>query len=146
MKDGELFGTTQAGEAVRRFTIRGGGLSANILNWGAVIQDLRLAGHDAPHTRPGAHRCNVDRHDPGIRMRTAIERDVEHARQVNVVHVTAAADQQPLRVRTRQRLADIAVGTIHPCQRAGHSTLPADGADAALRLRATSSIALTMAS
>lgn len=48
MRDGELFGTTQAGEAIRRFTIRGGGLSANILNWGAVIQDLRLAGHDAP--------------------------------------------------------------------------------------------------
>ena len=48
MKDGELFGTTQAGEAIRRFIIRGGGLSANILNWGAVIQDLRLAGHDAP--------------------------------------------------------------------------------------------------
>ncbi|MHA6642043.1 aldose epimerase family protein [Mesorhizobium sp. A623] len=48
MKDGELFGTTQAGEAVRRFTIRGGGLSADIIGWGAVLQDLRLVGHDAP--------------------------------------------------------------------------------------------------
>lgn len=48
MKDGELFGTTQAGDAVRRFTIRGGGLSANIIGWGAVIQDLRLVEHDAP--------------------------------------------------------------------------------------------------
>lgn len=48
MKDGELFGTTQAGEAVRRFTIRGGGLSANVIGWGAVIQDLRLVEHDAP--------------------------------------------------------------------------------------------------
>ena len=48
MKDGEVFGTTQAGEAVRRFAIRGGGLSANILCWGAVVQDLRLDGHDAP--------------------------------------------------------------------------------------------------
>ncbi len=48
MKDGEVFGTTQAGEAIRRFTIRGGGLSANIIGWGAIIQDLRLAGHDAP--------------------------------------------------------------------------------------------------
>lgn len=48
MKDGELFGTTEAGDTVRRFTIRGGGLSASIIGWGAVIQDLRLAGHDAP--------------------------------------------------------------------------------------------------
>lgn len=48
MKDGEEFGVTQAGEPVRRFTIRGGGLSANIIGFGAIIQDLRLAGHDAP--------------------------------------------------------------------------------------------------
>jgi aldose 1-epimerase len=48
MKDGEVFGTTQAGEAVRRFTIRGGGLTANIIGLGAIVQDLRLAGHDAP--------------------------------------------------------------------------------------------------
>lgn len=48
MKGGEVFGTTEAGETVRRFTIRGGGLSASIIGWGAIIQDLRLAGHDAP--------------------------------------------------------------------------------------------------
>jgi aldose 1-epimerase len=48
MKDGEVFGTTQAGEAVRRFTIRGGGLTANIIGLGAIVQDLRLSGHDAP--------------------------------------------------------------------------------------------------
>jgi aldose 1-epimerase len=48
MKDGEAFGTTQAGDIVRRFTIRGGGLTANIIGWGAVIQDLRLVEHDAP--------------------------------------------------------------------------------------------------
>ncbi|AZO37836.1 galactose-1-epimerase [Mesorhizobium sp. M2A.F.Ca.ET.037.01.1.1] len=48
MKDGEVFGTTQAGEAVRRFTIRGGGLTANIIGLGAIVQDLRLNGHDAP--------------------------------------------------------------------------------------------------
>jgi aldose 1-epimerase len=48
MKDGEVFGATEAGENIRRFTIRGGGLSANIINWGAIIQDLRLVGHDAP--------------------------------------------------------------------------------------------------
>ena len=48
MKDGEVFGTTQAGEAVRRFSIQGGGLTANIIGLGAIIQDLRLVGHDAP--------------------------------------------------------------------------------------------------
>ncbi|RUX20741.1 galactose mutarotase [Mesorhizobium sp. M2A.F.Ca.ET.042.01.1.1] len=48
MKDGEVFGTTQAGEAVRRFTIRGCGLTANIIGLGAIVQDLRLNGHDAP--------------------------------------------------------------------------------------------------
>lgn len=48
MKDGEAFGTTRAGDSVRRFTIRGGGLTANIIGWGAAIQDLRLAEHNAP--------------------------------------------------------------------------------------------------
>ncbi|MCV3240847.1 aldose epimerase family protein [Mesorhizobium sp. ZC-5] len=46
--DGELFGTTEEGEAVQRFAISGGGLGANIMTWGAVLQDLRLAGHEAP--------------------------------------------------------------------------------------------------
>jgi aldose 1-epimerase len=48
MADEEVFGTTGEGEAVRRISIAGGGLSAKILGWGAVVQDLRLAGHDAP--------------------------------------------------------------------------------------------------
>ena len=48
MMDGELFGTTAEGEAVLRFTISGGGLTASVMTWGAVVQDLRLAGHDAP--------------------------------------------------------------------------------------------------
>jgi len=46
--DGELFGTTAEGEPVHRYTISGGGLTANIINWGAAVQDLRLDGHDAP--------------------------------------------------------------------------------------------------
>ncbi|HTV66927.1 MAG TPA: aldose epimerase family protein [Rhizobiaceae bacterium] len=46
--DGEVFGTTPEGEAVHRFTISGGGLTANVMTWGAAVQDLRLAGHDAP--------------------------------------------------------------------------------------------------
>ena len=48
MVDGEVFGTTDDGLPVHRFTISGGGLTAHIMNWGAVIQDLRLSGHDAP--------------------------------------------------------------------------------------------------
>ncbi len=44
----ETFGTTGAGEAVHRVRLECGGLSANILTWGAVVQDLRLAGHAPP--------------------------------------------------------------------------------------------------
>ncbi|MEX2742553.1 aldose epimerase family protein [Rhizobium mongolense] len=46
----EVFGTTKDGETVYRVEIRGGGLTAKIMTWGAVIQDLRLDGHDAPLT------------------------------------------------------------------------------------------------
>src|SRR5690606_3976984 len=44
----EVFGQTADGEAVHRHVISGGGLTAAILTWGAVIQDLRLADHGAP--------------------------------------------------------------------------------------------------
>ena len=44
----EIFGHTPNGEAVHRITISGGGLTAKVLTWGAVIQDLRLKGHEAP--------------------------------------------------------------------------------------------------
>jgi len=44
----EIFGTTKAGEAVHRITLSGGGLTAQVLTWGSVIQDLRLAGHEPP--------------------------------------------------------------------------------------------------
>lgn len=46
--DGELFGTTAESQAIHRFEISGGGLTAQILTWGAVIQDLRLEGHKPP--------------------------------------------------------------------------------------------------
>lgn len=46
----EVFGQTQSGETVYRVEIKGGGLTAKIISWGAVIQDLRLEGHDAPLT------------------------------------------------------------------------------------------------
>ena len=44
----EPFGETPQGERVHRLTIEGGGLCARILTFGAVVQDLRLAGHAAP--------------------------------------------------------------------------------------------------
>ena len=44
----EIFGRLDDGEAVERLTIAGGGLTAHVLTWGAVIQDLHLEGHDAP--------------------------------------------------------------------------------------------------
>ncbi|WP_442583426.1 aldose epimerase family protein [Mesorhizobium sp. ASY16-5R] len=50
MDFGEVFGATATGEPVRRVTIKGGGVTANILSWGAILQDLRLEGHDAPLT------------------------------------------------------------------------------------------------
>ena len=46
--DGEAFGETREGEAVHRFRIEGGGLAADILTWGAIVQNLRLKGHPAP--------------------------------------------------------------------------------------------------
>jgi len=42
---GEAFGETDDGEVVRRVKIEGGGLTARVLSWGAVLQDLRLEGH-----------------------------------------------------------------------------------------------------
>ncbi|KGD87442.1 MULTISPECIES: aldose epimerase family protein [Rhizobium/Agrobacterium group] len=44
----EVFGTTENGEPVYRVRIAGGGLTASIITWGAVIQDLRLEGHRPP--------------------------------------------------------------------------------------------------
>jgi aldose 1-epimerase len=41
----ETFGTTPSGETVERVTISNGGLTAKVITWGAVIQDLRLDGH-----------------------------------------------------------------------------------------------------
>ena len=48
MVDGESFGATPDGQPVERVSIAAGGLSAGILTWGAVVQDLRLAGHAPP--------------------------------------------------------------------------------------------------
>ena len=43
----EIFGELPTGEKVHRFTLEGGGLKANFLSYGTVLQDLRLDG--VPH-------------------------------------------------------------------------------------------------
>lgn len=48
MASGEAFDTLPDGQAVRRITISGGGLTASVLTYGAIIQDLRLDGHAPP--------------------------------------------------------------------------------------------------
>jgi len=50
------FGQMPDGSGVERVAIAGGGLSARVLSYGAILQDLRLAGHrwcwDSPNSRP----------------------------------------------------------------------------------------------
>lgn len=48
MARSDIFGTGPNEETVTRVFLKGGGLSAQVLTWGAIIQDLRLDGHDAP--------------------------------------------------------------------------------------------------
>ena len=42
------FGTAPDGKAVHLIHLTGGGLRASIMTWGAVVQDLRLDGHEPP--------------------------------------------------------------------------------------------------
>ncbi|TCL08366.1 aldose 1-epimerase [Shimia isoporae] len=44
----EEWGQMPDGNTVKRVRLEGGGLTANVLTYGAVLQDLRLSGHDAP--------------------------------------------------------------------------------------------------
>ena len=44
----EIFGHLPSGEPVHRVVLSGGGLTAHVLTWGSVIQDLRLEGHEPP--------------------------------------------------------------------------------------------------
>jgi aldose 1-epimerase len=44
----EVFGRLETGETVQRIVLTGGGLTAHVLTWGTVIQDLRLEGHAPP--------------------------------------------------------------------------------------------------
>lgn len=48
MARSETFGAGPNGEIVTRLFLSGGGLTAKVLTWGSIIQDLRLDGHAAP--------------------------------------------------------------------------------------------------
>ncbi|SPH18171.1 Aldose 1-epimerase [Defluviimonas aquaemixtae] len=48
MAEREVFGRMPDGRAVERAVIQGGGLTAKVLSFGAVVQDLRLDGHAPP--------------------------------------------------------------------------------------------------
>jgi aldose 1-epimerase len=48
MTSTEVFGTGPNGETVTRVFLKGGGLTAKVLTWGSIIQDLRLDDHAAP--------------------------------------------------------------------------------------------------
>ena len=43
-----IFGEMPDGDMVERHIVKGGGLTATLLSYGAVLQDLRLEGHSAP--------------------------------------------------------------------------------------------------
>jgi aldose 1-epimerase len=60
----EEFGRTADGTSVGRLHIEGGGLSASLLTWGCVVQDLRLAGHDAPLVLGFAEFAHYPAHSP----------------------------------------------------------------------------------
>lgn len=40
----QVFGTTPEGQVIHSFALAGGGLTARVLTWGGVLQDLRLEG------------------------------------------------------------------------------------------------------
>ena len=81
----EVFGTTKDGETVYRVEIKGGGLTAKIMTWGAVIQDLRLDGHglqgfDARDALDGADReCRPAEGVRGVDLVLPVSRDVDVA-------------------------------------------------------------------
>ena len=70
-----LFGQTPDGEDVHRVTISDGNLTASVLSWAALLQDLRLDGHDQPlveahGVRAGRARHHAHRHRHQVDART----------------------------------------------------------------------------
>jgi aldose 1-epimerase len=59
----EQFGFAD-GSVVERVTLAGGGLTLKLMSWGAVVQDLRLAGHDQPLVLGFAEFSHYPAHSP----------------------------------------------------------------------------------
>lgn len=57
----ESFGIAPDGSPVERVTLSGGGLMLNLITWGAIVQDLRLAGLQSPLV------LGFDQFDPYLR-------------------------------------------------------------------------------
>lgn len=60
----DTFGRTDDGEVVRRVRLRGGGLTASVMSWGATLQALQLDGHPHPLTLGFADFGDYPRHSP----------------------------------------------------------------------------------
>ncbi|MHC2348643.1 hypothetical protein ACVMIL_009853 [Bradyrhizobium barranii subsp. barranii] len=100
-----------------------------------------LAGGNEMHAFERARLLGIDGDDLRVRMRTAQERSVEHARQAEVADIASAAGEQPLGVRARHGAADIGIRAVERGQRRAHVAPPLS-----LRALATASMASTIAS
>jgi aldose 1-epimerase len=72
----DVFGQTRDGETVQIVEIAGGGLTANVMSWGAGIQDLRLKGHSAPLVLGYANFADYLDHSPyfGVNVGRTVNR------------------------------------------------------------------------
>ncbi len=68
-----------------------------------------LAGGNEMHPFERARLLGIDGDDLRVRMRTAQERGMEHARQLEIADIASAPGEQPLGVRPRHGPADIGV-------------------------------------
>jgi len=66
--DLEIFGQVKdgpdSGQSVYRVQLKGGGLTANVLTYGAVLQDLRIDGHDDPLVLGFTNFEDYENHSP----------------------------------------------------------------------------------
>lgn len=100
-----------------------------------------LAGGNEMHAFECARLLGIDGDDLRVRMRTAQEGGMEHARQAKVADIAPAPGKQPLGVRARHGAADIGIRSVERGQRCGHVVPPPSR-----RALATASMASTIAS
>jgi hypothetical protein len=86
---------------------------------GQVPLGQGLAGDDGPHLGVRLGGQGVDGQDPGVRVRAAQHRAVQHAGQAHVVDVVALAADEPLVLLAQ-----------HPAETPGHEVSPAARSEA----------------